>query len=177
MQSGVACHWNVKDIQSEIHAMEMLLQARPTLGDGQVKNTLLDKVTHLHLQGPADLVALYEMVENSKLPESLKGSLLSILDRKAGNSHFGHTSGKVTLVPQQCEHLNNYFTEGEHKQLMSCDMWKGASVVSNRLRLLQSFAGMKAKGLNPCHHHRQHTAFPSTSWQHFNLLPQSSLRM
>ena len=43
---------------------------------------------------------------------------------------------KGHLVPQQVEGLGNYFTKSEYDQLLEVDMWKGANIISHRLKML-----------------------------------------
>ena len=137
-------HWNVKDIQSEISSMEMLLQARPNLASGKLKSMLIEKICHLQMESPSEMIALYETVENSKLPTSFKEEVVALLDQKAIDHQEDQSTVKLTTVPQECLGLNNYFTEKEHEALLACDAWKGASIIANRLKLL-GFTSIKEK--------------------------------
>ena len=127
-------HWTIEDIKSEITAMETLLIARATLQSDCFFKSLLGKVESLNLRGPSDMVILYEMIEKSRLPTSLREKLQTLLDAKAINSVANSSTAKLTLVPQQCLGLQNYFTEKEHAALEGADMWKGCTIMASRMK-------------------------------------------
>ena len=59
-------HWGIADIKNDIDAMEVLLQARPSLMGNNLQNSLKDKVKMMNLNGPAELAQVYQMLQQSK---------------------------------------------------------------------------------------------------------------
>ena len=132
----MASCWRVTDIQNEVDAMQNLMQARPHLLEkrNDVKKPLMLKLERMESQSSQDLLDLYKVFENAKLPEDLKSEFLQLLDSKATD---GCT--KETLIPgktQMIETLPRYLTAGELALLGKQDMWSGALVVAKRLKLV-----------------------------------------
>ena len=92
-------HWGIADIKNDTNAMEVLLQARPSLMGTNLQNSLKDKVKMMNLNGPAELAQVYQMLQQSKLPEGLKTELLQALDVKASSSMQDSSLAKVSLEP------------------------------------------------------------------------------
>lgn len=137
--------WGVEDIKCDVQAMELLLQARPSLtGSEQLQNTLKHKVKMFSCSGPADLAELYKVLQECRLPERLCLELGHMLDEKAAGAMETSVLTRATLVPQQCDGLGNYFTQGEFDALMTADMWKGSSIIAHRLKMI-GMRSMKEK--------------------------------
>ena len=129
-------HWGIADIKNDIDAMEVLLQARPSLMGNNLQNSLKDKVKMMDLNGPAELAQVYQMLQQSKLPEGLQTELLQALDVKASSSMQDSSLAKLSLNPQQCDGLGSYFTQAELEALQNKDMYHGAHIIASRLKLL-----------------------------------------
>lgn len=129
--------WKLVDIQSELKAMETLLQARPTLE--QDKDRLVQqlgyKLQSLQLAGPEEGAQLYQAVQQAKLPQSVVQKLLEIVDQLVLGSA---TAGVHSLCtkPQCVKELAKYLTAQEVQALAHQDMWSGAVVLGKRLKLL-----------------------------------------
>ena len=129
--------WTIKDIKNDLDATVLLLQARPSLeGSGQLHSSIKHKVNMASFDGPADLAELYGAIQQSKLPESLASDLCKILDEKTQVTMDTNSIYKGHLVPQQVDGLQNYFTKAEYDELVVVDMWKGASIISHRLKMI-----------------------------------------
>lgn len=131
-----SAQWKLVDIQSEIKAMETLLQARPTLV--QDKDRLVQQLTHklqtLQLAGPEETAELYKAIQSSKLPESVVQMLVELVDQKVLDPAAGVQA--VLTKPQCVEGLPKYLTAGEVQAIAQQDMWSGAVVLGKRLKLL-----------------------------------------
>lgn len=131
-----SAQWKLIDIQSEIKAMETLLQARPTLL--QDKDRLVQQLTHklqgLQLAGPEEAAELYKAIQSSKLPESVVQMLVELVDQKVLDPTAGVQA--VLTKPQCVEGLPKYLTAGEVQAIAQQDMWSGAVVLGKRLKLL-----------------------------------------
>ena len=129
-------HWGIADIKNDVDAMEVLLQARPSLMGANLQNSLKEKVKMMNLNGPAELAQVYQVVQQSKLPEGLQTELLQALDWKASSTMNEAGLAKLSLNPQQCDGLGSYFTQAELDALQSKDMDHGAHIIASRLKLL-----------------------------------------
>ena len=133
-------HWTIDDIESEVNAMRVLIQARP--GKKDLATQLLGQLKHKLENMPAlsanQVVALYDLVKKCGLPDSMKEELNALVDEKA-------TSDSSTTKPASqtdCFNLIDFFTTSELNQLETCSMWQGASIVASRLKML-GFRAMK----------------------------------
>ena len=136
-----AKHWTVEDIESEVKAMRVLIQARPGKNDlaSKLLGQLKHKLENMHSVSANQLVALYDLVKNCGLPDSMKDDLSELLDRKATDDS---TTSKPGSHAADCFNLIDFFTATELKQLETCSMWQGASIVASRLKML-GFRAMK----------------------------------
>ena len=134
--SNANLHWTVNDVVSEISSMEILLQARPSLTSANVQETLLCKLSSVQLLVPSDAVKLYEALTNSKLPKDMVHKMQEVVDSRVVAKDSNNGATKLSLVPQQCEGLANYLTAQDHEDLLAFDMYKGATIISHRMKLL-----------------------------------------
>ena len=135
-----AKHWTVEDIESEVKAMRVLIQARPGKNDlaSKLPGQLKHKLENMHSVSANQLVVLYDLVKNCGLPDSMKDELSELLDRKATDDSSTSKPGSQA----DCFNLIDFFTATELKQLETCSMWQGASIVASRLKML-GFRAMK----------------------------------
>ena len=133
-------HWTIDDIESEVNAMRVLIQARP--GKKDLATQLLGQLKHKLENMPAlsanQLVALYDLVKKCGLPDSMKEELNALVDEKA----TGDSSTTKPASQTDCFNLIDFFTTSELNQLETCSMWQGASIVASRLKML-GFRAMK----------------------------------
>lgn len=123
-------------VLSEISANEQFLGTRqesPQLLQGLTQQ-LVHKISHMHGLTSNDAVKLFQTIEGSTLPDTMKESLQECLDSKLLPD--GNQAGKVIVAQQQLDHLANYLTRHEWDQLHASGMYQGAHVLSQRLKLL-----------------------------------------
>jgi len=133
-------HWTVEDIQSEVNAMRVLIQARPGKSDlaTQLLGQLKHKLENMPPLSASQLVALYDLVKNCGLPDFMKDELNVVVDKKA----TGDSTTSKPGLQGNCFDLIEFFTPTELSQLETSSMWQGASIVASRLKML-GFRAMK----------------------------------
>ena len=129
--------WQVEDIKKEVESMQILFQARPSLLAQRDKfvQQLQWKVESVQLTSQKTLLDMFQLFEESRLPQELKQHFLDLLDTRA-TAGSQEQAVKVVGKTQQVDSLVKYFTQAELDALSHRDCWNGCHIVAVRLRKL-----------------------------------------
>ena len=128
----MAC-FSVQSLVEELHHTERLVQKRPQLAESLVTN-LESKLTACGQLLPGDLVALYQVLEDSQLQQNHVKALCGILDQKANGSIGGPM--KTTLAPVSFDWPQNYLTKADWEALTKANSWQAIDILVSRYQSL-----------------------------------------
>lgn len=125
--------FSVQSLVEELHHTESLVQKRPQLAESLVAN-LESKLTACGHLLPGDLVALYQVLEDSQLQQNHVKALCAILDQKANGSIGGPM--KTTLAPVSFDWPQNYLTKEDWEALDKANTWQAIDLLVSRYQSL-----------------------------------------
>lgn len=125
--------FSVQSLVEELHHTESLVQKRPQLAESLVAN-LESKLTACGHLLPGDLVALYQVLEDSQLQQNHVKALCAILDQKANGSIGGPM--KTTLAPVSFDWPQNYLTKEDWEALDQANTWQAIGLLVSRYQSL-----------------------------------------
>ena len=127
----------------ELDACAKLLGARPVQA---IEDALLAqvkaKLSNMGSLSAIDLVACYEAIKESAVPDNFKAELQQTLDAAAVEHTNNNASSKITAVAQECNAFEKYLTAADICRLEACSMWEGCNCLASRMKLL-GIKGMK----------------------------------
>lgn len=146
-----AMSWKPADIEAELKAMAMLLQARPDVVGLQERlvKALKTKLQRMSAQSSTDWVLRYDAVKNASLPQGVAAEIQQCLDDLACAGAHQHSATKVTAVAQECKTIQWYLTASDMAALAGCSMWQGCFILTSRMRKL-GIKGLKESLKKQC---------------------------
>lgn len=121
----LAMSWRPVDFQEELTGIAILLQARPGLPELQnnLCQTVKQKLEKVVLNSSQDLVACYNAVSQSQIPEAMKSQLTSALDQLATSAANASTAQALTSTAQECKTFHKYLSSGDNIGNTSQETW------------------------------------------------------